>query len=522
VTRAEPGRGTVKACRNRQGVGLGYRAWLPRDLSRPPKECKNRKSYQEPLQGTFSTESEARGVLDAAIQMLRSNPLARDGLTLVDIAPLVIEAKERAALKVYGSKSRAHKRYATERGILQNWLKDAPFAMWPAHAVESIQVQQWADWLLDEAEGSSGEPLSPSFVRQMIGFLKTVFARALPNQPNVVDLVKLPPKQAPQNIPYLGIDAQRRFFRSAAVELADRTMVGCGMGAGLRIGELLATEIEDVHLDSEDPYLTVKYGGAGHVPTKGRRPRRVELFEPALGFWQIWIRQFYRTGSLVFAGPRGGYQKKWAEKFPAWAEVAGVDRLSSHIMRHSFAAAVLSGTWGYEPKSFEFVGRQLGHADTQITERYYGAFAPGVWLNEVRRMTGRIEYSRRKPVTARELLGLTDDAKDGESIRPTNSISGAGLDLVESSIESALPILAAKIPSFATTPSLTPTNRPIPPGMGRFFGAHQFSSETKVRSVWLQEPTIQLHAGIMRLCFAHLISSNLGVQVDAADLEKTT
>ena len=74
---------------------------------------------------------------------------------------------------------------------------------------------------------------------------------------------------------------------------------------------------------------------------------------------------------------------------PARAEIARVDRLSSHIMRHSFAAAALSGTWGYEPKSFEFVGRQLGHADTQTTERYYGAFAPGVWLNEVRRMTGR-------------------------------------------------------------------------------------------------------------------------------------
>ncbi len=148
-----------------------------------------------------------------------------------------------------------------------------------------------------------------------------------------------------------------------------------------------------------------------------------------------------------------------AEKFPAWAEIARVDRLSSHIMRHSFAAAVLSGTWGYEPKSFEFVGRQLGHADTQTTERYYGAFAPGVWLNEVRRMTGRREYSRRQPVTARGLLGLTNAAKDGEATYLTNSISGGVRDLVESSVESALPILAAEMPLFATIPSLTPSYR---------------------------------------------------------------
>ncbi len=81
-------------------------------------------------------------------------------------------------------------------------------------------------------------------------------------------------------------------------------------------------------------------------------------------------------------------------------------------------------------------------------------------------MTGRVDYSRRQPVTARELLGLADDAKVGESAHPTNSISGGVLDIVESSVESALPFLAAKMPLLATILSLTPARRRWASGLG--------------------------------------------------------
>jgi len=141
---------------------------------------------------------------------------------------------------------------------------------------------------------------------------------------------------------------------------------------------------------------------------KGGKVRRVELVEPGLGFWRLWMSEFYRHGDrLVFAGPHGGYQKHWPERFPAWAPLAGVERLSSHVMRHTYAVAVLSGSWGYEPKSLEFVSSQLGHADLITTQRYYAAFEQGTWAREARAMRGAGKGEPiRGPITAAELLGI--------------------------------------------------------------------------------------------------------------------
>ena len=82
--------------------------------------------------------------------------------------------------------------------------------------------------------------------------------------------------------------------------------------------------------------------------------------------------------------------------------------MSSHIMRHSYAVAMLSGTWGYEPKSLDFVSQQLGHADRITTERFYKKFEGGTWRREVRHMTGRSDGPRRI-WTADQLLGESEN-----------------------------------------------------------------------------------------------------------------
>ena len=71
---------------------------------------------------------------------------------------------------------------------------------------------------------------------------------------------------------------------------------------------------------------------------------------------------------------------------------ARVDRLSSHGMRHTYAVAMLSGTWGYEPKSLEFVSDQLGHAELQTTQRYYAAYESETWGNRNRSTYGSANY----------------------------------------------------------------------------------------------------------------------------------
>lgn len=415
--KAEHGLGTVRTVRDRKtGTILGYRALLPREQSRAKRGSKPSKLYQEPVGPLCATPDEARRLLVAVMHELRDHGAAAvaHGLPLSSLVAAEIQARTNEARRRYGTTGKASRAVATWRSIDRNWLSAAPFYSYPPSAIELSDYQRWVDYLVDEAEGQSGEPLSASFIRNCGALLKATLERAPGG--NLAKALRLPGKTAP-TVRYLELAAQRRLFGTTGerIPLVDRVMVGCGMGPGLRVGELLAFEIDDVHLDAADPHLVVRFGGSHHAPTKSGLVRRVELFEPALGFWRLFLDRFYRGGRRVFAGPVGGYRKAWPELFPSWAEAAGVDRLSSHVMRHTYAVAMLSGSWGYEPRTLEFVSKQLGHADVQTTERYYGAFEFGVWQREVRRMTGRDPVLPIRPVTALELLGLdaSNDASGG-------------------------------------------------------------------------------------------------------------
>lgn len=417
MKRIVEGRGTIRTIRDRKsGEVLGYQALLPREKSRAPSGTKFPERYQEPVGPRCDTQAEARSLLDAVLVQMRDSSAVRHGLPFASYVTAEIRARHTAARRKYESPARANRAIATWKSIDRCWLQGAPFYELPPAAIDAQDdLQRFVDYLRDEAEGRSGEPLSPHFIRNVGSFMRAVFDRV--GGANPAKSLRLPPKGEPQ-VRYLDLPGQRRLFGADedAITLEDRTLVGCGMGAGLRIGELLSLEARDVHTEDRDPHLWVQYGGPDHAPTKSGRARRVELFEPGFGFWRLWMSRFYRGGKCVFVGPAGGYRKAWPEQFPGWAAVADVDRLSSHVMRHTYAVAMLSGSWGYEPRSIEFVSQQLGHADIQTTERHYKAFEHGTWVREARRMTGRSDEAARVVVTALELLGLdvSSDASGGE------------------------------------------------------------------------------------------------------------
>jgi integrase len=419
MKKREHGLGAVKPIRNRTtGEIVGYRAFLPRELSKAPDGVKNKKNYQQPIGDPVSTEEEAREMLRLVVTRLLEPDAVKHGLPFSTLVDAEIRARHMQARRKYSSDARASKAVSTWRSIDRRWLQEAPFYSMPPEVISAEDIQRYVDYLRDEAEGQSGEPLSTHFIRNVGRLIRAAMARKGGTNPALA--VTLPKKSDPE-IHYLELTAQGRLFaakdeRGAAstIPLVDRIMVGCGMGAGLRVNELLSIEEHQVHVYDHDPHLVVRFGGSHHAPTKGERTRRVELYEPGLGFWRLYMERFYKGGRRVFEGPKGGYLKSWPEQFPAWAVVAGVDRLSSHIMRHTFAVSLLSGTWGYEPRSMEFVSQQLGHADIQTTQRYYAAFERGTWVREARRMTGRAEPERRTPITALELLGIESSNESSE------------------------------------------------------------------------------------------------------------
>lgn len=394
-----PGTGSIKRERGR------FVALLPRHLSKPPPGCRRPDDYRERL-GSFDTWDEAARVLAAAVHQVRSGTVTSIGATVSDAADRAIERIHSDALRRYGNGPRANRRVSTERSIVRHWLRREPWWNLPASVVETAEIQATLDGILRSGRTHKGDPVSASYVRKIAQLLRAAFSEAN-IKPNPADSLELPGKKRPA-VPWWPLAVQLHFFSSKGLTAEDRVMVGCGMGAGLRVGELLSLEVEDLHLDAADPHLVVRFGGPGHAPPKGGRVRRVELFEPGLGFFRLWMDRYYRGGQLVFGGPKGGYRKSWPEQFPEWSRQLEIRHSTSHIMRHTYAVAMLSGTWGYEPQSLDFVSRQLGHADRATTERYYGDYEHETWRRQVRRMTGREDRpTAESAISASYLLGRT-------------------------------------------------------------------------------------------------------------------
>jgi integrase len=409
--------GTVRTIINRTtGEIAGYQAILPQEYSTKPEGSRDTR-YREPIGPMQPSPEAARRFLDVAISGLRDKRTLRHGLPLAEYIDQEINIRFQASRRAGLSEAQANRVVSTWRSIARTWLTRAPFFDWPPPRVDHADIQQWFDSVLCVAVGKDGQPLSGNFIRNVAALVRSGFDRAK-IKPNPADGLNLPEKNPPR-VPHLSLDQQFALFGCTDILLIDRRMIGCGMGAGLRVNELLSMEPRDVHLDGADPHLLVRFGGRDRSPTKGRRARRVELYEPGLGFWRMYMRDHFERGPRVFSGPEGGYLAHWPEQFQEWGELAGLEDLTSHYMRHTFAVSMLSGSWGYEPRTLEFMQSQLGHSDIQTTERYYGTFAVGTWARETRHMTGRAgasESPKRQLITAEMLLQDRGESK-GESRR---------------------------------------------------------------------------------------------------------
>jgi len=397
--------GSVETVKNKAGEIIGYQGRLPRSKSKSP-DSKQRGKFRERVGSLKATRAEAIEIVNAALRQIQAGTLTQ-GRTYKDWTDYEIKRRHQAALTETRDPILADKRVGIWRSCQKNWLSTAPFYEWPINSITNDDCQAFVNSIVQSNALAGGS------IRNIAQMLKLVFkaAKIRPNPAHELDV----PERGEPKLEHMRLAAQRRFFSNEAIPLADRIMVGCGMGAGLRIGELLALEPHHIEFDAGEKRgrLTVEYGGDRHAQTKSGRTRIVELFEPGLGFFKLWMRDHYKGTPRVFEGPKGGYLSTWGAQFKEWTGSIG-QRMFSHLMRHSYAMAMLNGWWGYELKPLGFIQAQLGHTEFSTTERYYAHYMPGTWKDDVDRMTGHKSKGRREIVTASGLLsGLSDPPKGG-------------------------------------------------------------------------------------------------------------
>ncbi len=150
-------------------------------------------------------------------------------------------------------------------------------------------------------------------------------------------------------------EGARRLRASALLELL--------YGTGARISEAVGLDVDDLDLD----------GAAVRLHGKGGRDRVVPLGRCAVNAMADYLRVARpalaapRSGAAVFLSRRGNRlsrQSAWTVLRTA-AAVAGVDGVSPHVLRHSFATHLLDGG-----ADVRVVQELLGHASVSTTQIY--------------------------------------------------------------------------------------------------------------------------------------------------------
>jgi integrase/recombinase XerC len=175
--------------------------------------------------------------------------------------------------------------------------------------------------------------------------------------------------KAPRPLPKaLSVEAAQRLFQEekhSTPELArDAAMFELLYSSGLRLGELVALDVDDGRLDLRQGEVT--------VTGKGSKTRTVPVGSKARESLQLWLSS---RNQLAAAGERalfvGGRGKRISPavvgaRLHAWARRRGLaERVHPHMLRHSFASHVLQSS-----QDLRAVQELLGHASISTTQVY--------------------------------------------------------------------------------------------------------------------------------------------------------
>lgn len=250
----------------------------------------------------------------------------------------------------------------------------------------TAELERWGRW----SAGAGAEPLAPSvddlraFLRHLEreglsprsrarslsalrGFFRYLLARGrVEDDPTELLRVREGRRRLPKALSAEEVDRLLAAPDVSSPEgVRDRTMLEVAYGCGLRVSELVGLQMGDI--DREE--------GLVRVRGKGGKHRLVPIGDEAIRWVERYLREARpgfatrRSESGVFLSRRGRpLSRQWFGKLlKAHAAAAGIaaQRVSPHVLRHSFATHLLAGD-----ADLRAVQAMLGHARIVTTEVY--------------------------------------------------------------------------------------------------------------------------------------------------------
>lgn len=150
--------------------------------------------------------------------------------------------------------------------------------------------------------------------------------------------------------------------RTTARDRRDRVMIEVLLGTGIRLGELVGLDMDDVDLDAKHLRVQAK-GGATQV-----KFIKSDLRSLLRGYLTERRRQAPPECQALFLSNRDTRisDRQVAHRLGHWLRKAGIEKpLSPHGLRHTFATHLYEAT-----SDLLVVQRALGHRDISTTEIY--------------------------------------------------------------------------------------------------------------------------------------------------------
>jgi integrase len=270
--------------------------------------------------------------------------------------------------------------------------------------------------LVDAVDSRTGELITVADrsrrVLAVAGFLADITEWGWPDAPPRKLVFRDDTPKLPRALPrYLPVDVDRR-LTEALTTRPENTLAAAALrlqrACGLRIGELLDLELDCVHdLPEHGSWLKVPLG---KLDTERMIPIDTEIGD--LIDQIIDLRspgramphpRYRRPAQFLFThhGRRLGQQAVRTELSRA-AQLAGLDHITPHQLRHTYATALVNAG-----VSLQALMALLGHASAEMSLRYGRLFDTTV-KDEYERALDLAKQQARTPATGRTSLPLTD------------------------------------------------------------------------------------------------------------------
>ncbi|MBA7570970.1 Tyrosine recombinase XerC [subsurface metagenome] len=163
-------------------------------------------------------------------------------------------------------------------------------------------------------------------------------------------------------------EAKRDLSQDRTVWVTRYMLIHLALNSGLRVSEIAALKVRDLHLNGKENYLTVQHG-------KGKKKRNVYLDDEIVKHLHIYKETKKTVWGLpvtdedpFFTGRGGNHYTTTALEISFKKAIGKADLshyYSIHSSRHTYATFLLAKT-----KNLRFVQKQLGHASIAMTSLY--------------------------------------------------------------------------------------------------------------------------------------------------------